>query len=95
MYFLFSVPLRMAELGMSPYATAQVLCAMLLSFAIIGTLLRNTVDGALLRVITRAAPILIFVGAGGAQMSDALVHFVSAAIAMGLALPVATRHRRS
>ncbi|MDA7429574.1 MFS transporter [Primorskyibacter aestuariivivens] len=83
MFFLFSVPLRMAAIGMSSYATGLVLCAMWLSFAVVGTLLRNTVDGSLLRVITLVAPVFILLGIGLAHLVDAPVTFVLAAIAMG------------
>lgn len=84
MFFLFSVPLRMAAIGMSSYATGLVLCAMWMSFAVAGTLLRNTVDGGFLRVITLAAPVFILLGIGLSQLFHAPVMFLLAALTMGI-----------
>lgn len=80
-FYLFRLPLWMSGIGINLETSGIILAVIWLSFSVVGTLLRNWVDGSHLRSIVLAAPLLIAAsflvaylsgGAGWLMLSAAL-----------------------
>lgn len=61
-FYLFRLPILLADQSYDVTSIGVVLATMWLSFSIVGTLLRNSVDSTRIRIIVLAAPVLIAAG---------------------------------
>lgn len=79
-YFLFRVPLWLAEAGRDTVSIGIVLSVLWLSFSTLSTLLRNWVDNHRLRPVMVAAPMLIAIGLILALSANTLLLITSACL---------------
>ena len=85
-YYLFRVPLWLADNGSDVTRIGVILFSMWFSFSVLSTLLRNLVDSPRLRSIMLAAPALIISGFLTATLSESVVPLVASAILVGAGL---------
>lgn len=85
-YYLFRVPLWLADKGYDVTGIGIILFSMWLSFSILSTLLRNLVDGPRVRSIMLAAPAFIVLGFLTANLSESVFPLVMSAILIGAGL---------
>jgi len=81
--YLFQLPLRLTDLGLGPADIGVVLAVLWLSFSIVGTLLRNWVDGPHLQKIVYAAPLLIAAGFAVGWLSSGWSVTILSAVLLG------------
>ncbi len=85
-FYLFYVPIRLDENGVTIMSIGLTLSIMWLTFSFVSTLLRNAIDEPHVRSILTIAPIFIAVGFGLAQYSDSLVLWALSSICVGVGL---------
>ena len=85
-YYLFRLPLWLAEMQFQPASIGLMLSAMWLSFSVVSTVLRNKVDRPHVRGILLVAPILIAAGFPLAYFCDEIICLVLSAALVGSGL---------
>jgi len=85
-YYLFRLPIWMADHGVTAATVGLILSALWLTFSGLSTMLRNLVDGSSIWVIMLAAPILIAAGLPLSSFHDNLIIVVISAICVGAGL---------
>jgi predicted MFS family arabinose efflux permease len=85
-FYLFFVPIRLDDSGLTIMSIGLTLSIMWLTFSIISTLLRNAIDEPHVRGILTIAPVFIAAGFGLAQYSDSLILWALSAILVGVGL---------
>ena len=85
-YFLFRLPLWLAENSVPVASIGLALSVMWLSFSIVSTLLRNMVDAPHVRVILIVAPFLIAAGFPLAYLCDAFACILMSSVLVGAGL---------
>jgi len=81
--YLFELPFRLTDIGFGAVAIGGLLAVMWFSFSVVGTFMRNTVDGPHLHKIVYAAPLLIFAGFLAGWYSDQVTFLVLSAAFLG------------
>ncbi len=82
-FYLFRLPLWLADSGYQVTIIGFVLATIWMSFSIVGTSLRNLVDSARVRTIMLAAPLLIALGFPVAYFAAGLSGFLLSAVLIG------------
>lgn len=82
-YYLFKLPLWLADLGYGVMPIGLVLSMIWLSFSVAGTLLRNWVDSHFIRAIMLVAPLVIAASFPVAYFADNIVWFMLSAALLG------------
>ncbi|WP_299504687.1 MFS transporter [uncultured Roseobacter sp.] len=82
-FYLFRLPLLLAETNYTVETIGVVLATIWMSFSIVGTLLRNWVDGSHIRSIVLAAPVLIAASFLTAYLSSDAIWLMISAILIG------------
>lgn len=82
-FYLFRLPLLLADMGYDVTTIGLILAMMWLSFSVTSTLLRNLVDGTHVRSIILAAPVLIAAGFGLATIAAGGVWILASAALIG------------
>lgn len=83
-FYLFRVPLWLAEIDYNLKSTGLILSMIWLSFSIGGTLLRNLVDGPRVRTIMLTAPLLIALSFPVAYFAGSILWFMVSAAVIGI-----------
>jgi len=82
-FYLFKLPLQLAEMNSEAATIGIVLASIWLSFSVSGTLLRNWVDSSHIRMIVLAAPLLIAASFLMAFLSSQMAFLISSAVLLG------------
>ncbi len=82
-FYLFSLPLRLADTDVGAGAISIILASIWFSFSVASTLLRNWVDGFHIRRIVLAAPLFIIGSFLVAYFSDQMAFLILSAVFMG------------
>lgn len=85
-FYLFSIPIRLAEDGFQVVSLGLMLSIMWMSFAVVSTLMRNIVDKPYVRGVLLAAPVFIAASFGLAYYTDNHVLFALSSLLMGTGL---------
>lgn len=85
-FYLFFVPIRLDESGLTIMRIGLILSIMWLTFSVVSTLLRNAIDEPHVRGILTIAPIFIAAGFGLAHFSDSLILWALSSTFVGIGL---------